>query len=96
MPSRSNKFYHTGFDYHSSRQFCSKFVFDIYKSALSINNGKIETFQELLGKNPQAKLNFWKLWFIGHIPWERATVTPANLWSHPLLELIYRSHEDIH
>ncbi|EKT63052.1 YebB family permuted papain-like enzyme [Providencia burhodogranariea] len=96
VPSRLNKFYHTGFDYHSSRQFCSKFVFDIYKSALSINIGKIETFQELLGKNPHAKLNFWKLWFIGHIPWERATVTPASLWGHPQLELIYRSHEDIH
>lgn len=96
VPSRLNKFYHTGFDYHSSRQFCSKFVFDIYQSALSINVGEIETFKDLLSKNPEAKLNFWKLWFIGHIPWERATVTPTSLWSHPQLELIYRSHEDIH
>ncbi|MEQ4669330.1 YebB family permuted papain-like enzyme [Providencia manganoxydans] len=96
VPSRLNKFYHTGFDYNSSRQFCSKFVFDIYQSALSIKIGEIETFEELLSKNPNAKLNFWKLWFIGQIPWERATVTPASLWSHPQLELIYRSHDDIH
>ncbi|MEQ4691022.1 YebB family permuted papain-like enzyme [Providencia manganoxydans] len=96
VPSRLNKFYHTGFDYNSSRQFCSKFVFDIYQSALSIKIGEIETFGELLSKNPNAKLNFWKLWFIGQIPWERATVTPASLWSHPQLELIYRSHDDIH
>lgn len=96
VTSRLNKFYHTGFDYNSSRQFCSKFVFDIYQSALSIKIGEIETFGELLSKNPNAKLNFWKLWFIGQIPWERATVTPASLWSHPQLELIYRSHDDIH
>lgn len=93
---RLNKFYHTGFKYDSSRQFCSKFVFDIYQSALSIRIGEIETFQELLTKNPNAKLKFWKLWFIGSIPWERTTVTPASLWHHPELSLVYRSHEDIH
>ncbi|MTC71691.1 YebB family permuted papain-like enzyme [Providencia sp. wls1914] len=92
---RLNKFYHTGFKYDSSRQFCSKFVFDIYQSALSIRIGEIETFQELLTKNPNAKLKFWKLWFIGSIPWERTTVTPASLWHHPELSLVYRSHEDI-
>ncbi|ENL8513671.1 YebB family permuted papain-like enzyme [Providencia rettgeri] len=96
VPSRLNKFYHTGFNYDSSRQFCSKFVFDIYQSALSIQIGEIETFEALLTKNPNAKLNFWKLWFIGHIPWERTTVTPASLWHHPELSLVYRSHQDIH
>lgn len=96
VPPRLNKFYHTGFKYESSRQFCSKFVFDIYRSALSIQIGEIETFRELLGKNPNAKLNFWKIWFIGHIPWERTTVTPASLWNNPELSLIYCSHEDIH
>ncbi|EJD6537747.1 YebB family permuted papain-like enzyme [Providencia rettgeri] len=96
VPLRLNKFYHTGFNYDSSRQFCSKFVFDIYQSALSIQIGEIETFEALLTKNPNAKLNFWKLWFIGHIPWERTTVTPASLWHHPELSLVYRSHQDIH
>lgn len=96
VPARLNKFYHTGFNYESSRQFCSKFVFDIYQSALSVQIGELETFKELLTKNPNAKLNFWKLWFIGQIPWERKTVTPASLWHHPELSLIYRSHDDIH
>lgn len=96
VPPRLNKFYHTGFNYDSSRQFCSKFVFDIYQSALSIQIGEIETFEALLTKNPNAKLNFWKLWFIGHIPWERTTVTPASLWHHTELSLVYRSHQDIH
>lgn len=88
VPVRLNKFYHTGFKYESSRQFCSKFVFDIYKEALCIPVGDIETFEELLHSNPNAKLTFWKFWFLGSIPWDRKTVTPASLWLHPNLELI--------
>lgn len=88
VPARLNKFYHTGFKYESSRQFCSKFVFDIYKSALGISIGDVETFQQLLLSNPDAKLTFWKFWFMGAIPWERKTVTPASLWVHPGLTLI--------
>lgn len=88
VPARLNKFYHTGFKYESSRQFCSKFVFDIYKDALDISVGDIETFQNLFQRNPQAKLTFWKFWFMGAIPWDRKTVTPASLWLHPNLELI--------
>lgn len=88
VPSRLNKFYHTGFKYESSRQFCSKFVFDIYKDTLSIPIGDVETFEALLNSNPNAKLTFWKLWFLGSIPWERKTVTPASLWQHPNLVLV--------
>ncbi|MBP2747222.1 hypothetical protein J8353_17185, partial [Escherichia coli] len=31
----------------------------------------------------------WKFWFLGSIPWERKTVTPASLWHHPGLVLIH-------
>ncbi len=89
VPGRLNKLYHTGFKYESSRQFCSKFVFDIYKEALCIPVGEIETFGELLNSNPNAKLTFWKFWFLGAIPWDRKTVTPASLWHHPSLMLIH-------
>ncbi len=89
VPSRLRKLYHTGFKYESSRQFCSKFVFDIYKEALCIPVGEIETFGQLLNINPNAKLTFWKFWFLGSIPWDRKTVTPASLWLHPGPELIH-------
>lgn len=92
VPPRLNVLYHTGFKYESSRQFCSKFVFDIYRNALSIPIGKIETFDELLNSNPDAKLQFWHFWFLGSIPWERRTVTPASLWFYPSLAPIYNSH----
>ncbi|MGG8911162.1 hypothetical protein ACQ9AK_07555, partial [Escherichia coli] len=39
--------------------------------------------------HPNAKLTFWKFWFLGSIPWERKTVTPASLWHHPGLVLIH-------
>ena len=42
-----------------------------------------------LNSNPNAKLTFWKFWFLGSIPWERKTVTPASLWHHPGLVLIH-------
>ncbi|OAT45460.1 hypothetical protein M997_3009 [Proteus hauseri ATCC 700826] len=71
------------------------FVFDIYRSSLSIKIGEIETFNELLTKNPNAKLQFWKLWFIGQIPWKRTAATPASLWQHPQLSLFFRIHNDI-
>ncbi|MED9110845.1 YebB family permuted papain-like enzyme, partial [Escherichia marmotae] len=94
VPSRLRKLYHTGFKYESSRQFCSKFVFDIYKEALCIPVGEIETFEELLHSNPHAKLTFWKFWFLGSIPWARKTVTPASLWHHPGLVLIHAEGVD--
>ncbi len=91
VPGRLLKLYHTGFKYDSARQFCSKFVFDIYKEALCIPVGEIETFENLLHRNPNAKLAFWKFWFLGSIPWNRKTVTPASLWHHPSLDLIFNS-----
>lgn len=92
VPGRLHRLYHTGFDYNSSRQFCSKFVFDIYKEGPGISVGRVKTFKALLENNPGAKLGFWTLWFLGNIPWERETVTPESLWSHPGLDLIYNSH----
>lgn len=92
IPPRLYKVYHTGFDYDSSRQFCSKFVFDICREALSISVGKKETFRELLEENPDTGLTFWRFWFLGAIPWNRSTVTPASLWQDPGLILVHNSH----
>lgn len=89
VPNRLNILYHTGFKLDSKLQFCSKFVYEIYKDALKIEVGKIETFKELLTSNPNAKLIFWKLWFLGQVPWGRRTVTPASLWFCPKLTTVY-------
>lgn len=95
IPQRLNVLYHTGFNYDSKRQFCSKFVYEIYKAALDLDIGKLETFNDLLRNNPNATLLFWKFWFFGRIPWQRTTITPASLWMSPKLTTIFDSHPKI-
>ncbi|MCX4026265.1 hypothetical protein H0A36_20835 [Endozoicomonas sp. SM1973] len=70
--------YHLGFKYDSKLQFCSKFVHEVFSESLSIQLGKIETFNELLKSNPSTNLTFWRLWYLGRIPWQRETVTPYS------------------
>lgn len=88
VPSRMRVLYHTGFNLDSRRQFCSKFVYEIYRDALGVELGRVETFENLLHNNPEARLTFWKLWFFGLIPWQRRTVTPASLWCCDRLETL--------
>lgn len=88
VPSRLRKLYHTGFKYESSRQFCSKFVFDIYKEALCIPVGEIETFGELLNSNRMQNSLSGNSGFLGLFRGMRKTVTPAVV-AHPGLVLIH-------
>jgi hypothetical protein len=53
-------------------------VADVYK-AIGIDVGRVQTFQELFNDNPSAiYLSFWRMWFLGFIPWQRKTITPAT------------------
>ena len=81
--------YHLGFDLDSPRQYCSKFVHEVYRDAMGISLGKVETFRELLDANPGSPLSFWKMWFLGRIPWDRRTVTPASMLASELLHTVY-------
>jgi len=83
--------YDTGFRYGSRRQFCSKFVYDVYQSALGIHVGELETFSHLLDQNPHADVAFWRVWFFGRIPWNRLTVTPASQFASSLLNTAWQS-----
>jgi hypothetical protein len=89
--SRMGKLYHLGFKLRSRRQFCSKFVYEVYKEALGIEIGEIEKFEKLLRKNPDVSLWFWRLWYFGFIPWKRETVTPMNQYESDLLESVYEA-----
>jgi hypothetical protein len=76
---RSGILYDTGFNLHSRRQFCSRFVHEVLDEATGIQLGEVENFSTLLAYNPHADLKFWRLWYFGRIPWQRETVTPASL-----------------
>lgn len=83
------KLYHLGFKYKSSRQFCSKFVYDAYKKSLGIDVGKLVTFKELLNENPSVPQTFWRFWYFGFIPWNRLTVTPGSQYDDTSLKRVF-------
>jgi hypothetical protein len=81
--------YDTGFNLHSRREFCSRYVREVLGEATGITIGEVETFRTLLTNQPQTDLGFWKIWYFGHIPWDRETVTPASLLRSPELRPIF-------
>lgn len=89
---RMGALYHTGFRYASRRTFCSKLAHEVFRAALGINVGKLQTFAQLLQQRPGTALAFWKIWFFGRIPWSRITVTPASQLEDPGLRTIWESH----
>jgi hypothetical protein len=88
---RMGKLYHLGFHYSSSRQFCSKFVYETYLAALGVKIGTLESFLTLLNSLPDTPLLFWRLWFLGRIPWSRLTVTPASQFTSDKLETVWET-----
>ncbi len=64
----------------------AEMVYDAYLSSAGIKIGEVETFANLLARNPTGSTAFWKIWFFGLIPWHRLTVTPASLLHSQALE----------
>lgn len=87
--TRTGIWYDTGFNLHSRRQFCSRFVREVLAESADICVGEVESFKGLLARQPHAALGFWRLWYFGRIPWKRETVTPASLLRSPALELVF-------
>ncbi len=89
---RARLLYDTGFNLHSRRQFCSRYVREVLLDATGLCVGKEQSFAELYAEQPAAALRFWKLWYLGRIPWSRVTVTPASLLRCGKLELLFDGH----
>lgn len=86
---REGIWYDTGFNLHSPRQFCSRFVHEVLRDATGLTVGEVETFAQLLQRRPQANLGFWRWWYFGQIPWQRQTVTPASVMDSPQLQTVF-------
>jgi hypothetical protein len=86
---RRHVFYDTGFDAHSHRQFCSRYVREVLMQGAGVEVGEVETFETLLKSAPQADLGFWRAWYFGNIPWQRETVTPASVLHTPGLQTVF-------
>src|SRR5271165_16591 len=86
--SQMGKPYSLGFDLESRNTFCSKFVHDVVYAGTHQSIGEIETFEHLMQRNPDAPLWFWRAWFLGNIPVQRTTITPASEMESPLLRVV--------
>jgi Permuted papain-like amidase enzyme, YaeF/YiiX, C92 family len=90
--SQLGRVYSLGFDLQSDKTFCSKFVHDAVFQGTHQSVGDVETFDHLLHRNPNAPLAFWRAWFLGSIPWQRTTITPASEMESPLLRVVAQNH----
>lgn len=86
---RLGVFYDTGFNLHSRRQFCSRFVHEVVDEALGERLGQVQTLAGLFAQHPQARIGFWRAWYLGSIPWSRQTITPASLLQSPRLQPVF-------
>lgn len=89
VAERSNILYDTGFDLHSHRQFCSRYVREVLQEATGVELGEVETFSALLRRNPHASQAFWRTWYFGNIPWQRETITPASLLQDGKMQVVF-------
>ena len=83
------RWYDLGFNLHSSRQFCSKLVYQSLLEATGEKVGEVASFETLLKSNPDTPQAFWRIWYLGRIPWQRETVTPASQLVSAQLATIY-------
>jgi hypothetical protein len=89
VAARQGIWYDTGFDLHSNRQFCSRYVREVLQKAADVELGEVENFSTLLQRNPQADQQFWRVWYFGRIPWQRETVTPASLLRDSRMHVVF-------
>jgi Permuted papain-like amidase enzyme, YaeF/YiiX, C92 family len=87
--ARDGVAYDTGFNLLSQGQFCSRYVREVMLQATGVALGEVETFAQLMARRPDANLAFWRLWFLGRIPLQRQTVTPASVLASPALRLLF-------
>lgn len=80
--------YHFGFDFDSPRQFCSKYAYEVIHQATGREVGEIHTFGDLKVRQPDYPMLFWRIWFMGRIPWQRRTISPASQYLSPELETL--------
>lgn len=89
VSAREGILYDTGFDLHSDKQFCSRYVREILADASGVEIGEVENFATLLQRNPKTDQQFWRWWYFGQIPWQRETITPASLLQDGRMRVVF-------
>lgn len=80
---RLSVFDDTGFNLPSRRPFCLRYVRESLQQASGVSVGEVETFEPHLAGHPEANVAFWRLWYVGQLPWSRKAITPASRLDAP-------------
>jgi hypothetical protein len=87
--------YDLSFKLSSKKQFCSKFVYEVYKETTGIQVGKLQNFRELLAQyktNSPTAVSLLEVviraFNRGEVPWDEDTIAPASQYFDSNLELV--------
>jgi hypothetical protein len=79
------------FDLDARQLFCTKLVYQVFQEALGVGLGQVITLRDLQPQLPASTLRFWRLWYLGAIPWQRRTITPHSQYTDPGLQTVFES-----
>ena len=82
------RFYDTGFNLSSSRQFCSRFVREVLAEATGTVYGDEQRFADLFAQSCR-RISALAALVLGNIPWQRITVTPESMRRDPALYAVF-------
>lgn len=88
---RLGRFNAMGFDFDSRQLFGPKLIHEVFREALGHGPGRVITLADLRARLPARTLWFWRVWYLGAIPWRRRTMTPHSLYTDPGLETVFES-----
>lgn len=84
--------YDVWFNFNGSRQFCSKFVYEVFNDSKGIEVGQRQTFEDLRKLNPTYDFTFWGYWYGGEVPWQQVTVSPGSQLQDSDLYRVYKEN----
>lgn len=88
---RVGRFNGMGFNYDSRQLFGPKLIREVFDEVLGRSLGQVSTLADLRPTLPASTLWFWRLWYLGAIPWQRRTCTPHSLYVDPGLHTVFES-----
>lgn len=80
-----------GFDFDSKQLFGPKLIHEVFSAVFGRGPGQVISIADLRGQVPRRTLWFWRVWYLGAIPWQRRTMTPHSLYTDPGLETVFES-----
>jgi hypothetical protein len=68
--------------------YCSELVWKMYRRALGIEVGRLQTLGDFDLSDPEVRKMITRRWG-GAVPWDETVVSPAAVFDSPLLELVH-------